>query len=207
MKMLNMFPYAPHLAFWQAHYAGTEFGVLMVKQRRRKSRGHGGQSPDHAEARTPSADRNADFIYHVLQAAVSHGLRCPQLSKLILEAKNAGRAWRRKLRDLHRATRAGHVNVLMTYGFTEAKMAWPECPYTEGEESGGFHLYPDLGIIEIVDPKTGEPVGEGRPGEIVFTPLDARGTVVSPLSHRRLELTADSSTNRVRTADGHLPGW
>src|SRR5450631_1313645 len=22
MKMLNMFPYAPHLAFWQSHYAG-----------------------------------------------------------------------------------------------------------------------------------------------------------------------------------------
>ena len=30
MKMVNMFPYAPHLAFWQSHYAGTEFGVLMV---------------------------------------------------------------------------------------------------------------------------------------------------------------------------------
>ena len=30
MRMLNMFPYAPHLAFWQSHYAGTEFGVLMV---------------------------------------------------------------------------------------------------------------------------------------------------------------------------------
>lgn len=42
----------------------------------------------------------------------------------------------------------------------------------------GFHLFPDLGIVEIVDPKTGEPVGEGQPGEIVFTPLDARGTVV-----------------------------
>jgi phenylacetate-coenzyme A ligase PaaK-like adenylate-forming protein len=66
----------------------------------------------------------------------------------------------------------------MIYGFTEAKMAWPECPYPEGKESGGFHLYPDLSIIEIVDPKTGESVGEGQPGEIVFTPLDARGTVV-----------------------------
>ena len=57
-------------------------------------------------------------------------------------------------------------------------MAWPECPYPDGEASGGFHLYPDLGIIEIIDPKSGEPVGDGRPGEIVFTPLDARGTVI-----------------------------
>src|ERR1700722_20568775 len=30
MKMLNMFPYAPHLAFWLSHYAGTKFGVMMV---------------------------------------------------------------------------------------------------------------------------------------------------------------------------------
>jgi len=85
---------------------------------------------------------------------------------------------RRKLKALAAQLGANQVDVLMTYGFTEAKMAWPECPYPEGEASGGFHLYPDLGIVEIVDPKTGEPVGEGRPGEIVFTPLDARGTVV-----------------------------
>jgi phenylacetate-coenzyme A ligase PaaK-like adenylate-forming protein len=38
-------------------------------------------------------------------------------------------------------------------------------------------LYPDLGIVEIVDP-SGRPVQPGQPGEIVFTPLDSRGTVV-----------------------------
>jgi phenylacetate-coenzyme A ligase PaaK-like adenylate-forming protein len=29
-RLLNMFPYAPHLAFWQTHYASTEFGVFTV---------------------------------------------------------------------------------------------------------------------------------------------------------------------------------
>jgi phenylacetate-coenzyme A ligase PaaK-like adenylate-forming protein len=118
------------------------------------------------------------FIYHVLQAAISRNLRCPQLSKIILGGEKAPTGMRRKLRALAAQLGAGHVDVLMTYGFTEAKMAWPECPYPEDKASGGFHLYPDLGLIEIIDPKTGEPVGEGRPGEIVFTPLDARGTVV-----------------------------
>ena len=28
--MLSMFPFAPHLAFWQTHYAGTEFGVFLL---------------------------------------------------------------------------------------------------------------------------------------------------------------------------------
>jgi phenylacetate-coenzyme A ligase PaaK-like adenylate-forming protein len=70
------------------------------------------------------------------------------------------------------------VDVLATYGFTEAKMAWPECPFPHDQPSGGYHLSPDLGIVEIVDPKTGSPLPPGHPGEIVFTPLDARGSVV-----------------------------
>ncbi len=178
MKMLNMFPYAPHLAFWLSHYAGQEFGVLMVSS--------GGGKVAGTEGNLRLIDKLAPevligmptFIYHVLQEAVSRGMRCPQLSKFILGGEKAPSGMRRKLRALAAQLGAGQVDVLMTYGFTEAKMAWPECPYPAGGESGGFHLYPDLGIVEIVDPKTGEPVGEGRPGEIVFTPLDARGTVV-----------------------------
>ena len=30
MRCVNMFPYAPHLAFWQVVYAGLEFGMLIV---------------------------------------------------------------------------------------------------------------------------------------------------------------------------------
>jgi phenylacetate-coenzyme A ligase PaaK-like adenylate-forming protein len=178
MKMLNMFPYAPHLAFWQSHYASMAFGVLMV--------GSGGGKVAGTEGNLRLIQKLAPevligmptFIYHVLQAALSRNIRCPQLSKIILGGEKAPSGMRRKLKALAAQLGAGQVDTLMIYGFTEAKMAWPECPYPEEEGSGGFHLYPDLGIVEIVDPKTGEPVGEGRPGEIVFTPLDARGTVV-----------------------------
>ncbi|MCE0521769.1 MAG: AMP-binding protein [Methylacidiphilales bacterium] len=178
MKMVNMFPYAPHLAFWQSHYAGTEFGVLMV--------GSGGGKVAGTEGNLRLMQKLAPevligmptFIYHVMQAALARNIRCPQLSKIILGGEKAPSGMRRKLKALATQLGAGHVDTLMIYGFTEAKMAWPECCYPEEEGSGGFHLYPDLAIIEIVDPKTGEPVGEGRPGEIVFTPLDARGTVV-----------------------------
>lgn len=178
MKMLNMFPYAPHLAFWLSHYAGTEFGVLMVSSGGGKVAGTDGNLRIMQKLAPEVLIGMPTFIYHVLQAAVSRNLRCPQLSKLILGGEKAPSGMRRKLKSLAAQLGAGPVDVLMTYGFTEAKMAWPECPYPEGAVSGGFHLYPDLGIIEIVDPKTGESVGEGRPGEIVFTPLDARGTVV-----------------------------
>ena len=45
--------------------------------------------------------------------------------------------------------------MISTYGFTEAKMAWCECLFPVDAEPSGYHLYPDLGIVEIVDPKTG----------------------------------------------------
>ena len=178
MKMLNMFPYAPHLAFWQSHYAGTEFGVLMVSSGGGKVAGTEGNLRIMQKLAPHVLIGMPTFIYHVLQAAVNRNLRCPQLSKIILGGEKAPPGMRRKLKALVAQLGGQATDVLMTYGFTEAKMAWPECPFPEDKLSGGFHLYPDLAIIEIVDPKTGEPVGEGQPGEIVFTPLDARGTVV-----------------------------
>jgi phenylacetate-coenzyme A ligase PaaK-like adenylate-forming protein len=85
---------------------------------------------------------------------------------------------RNKLRELARELGSARVDVLRTYGFTEAKLAWAECPYEENAGSAGYHIHGDLALIEIVDPATGEPRGEGEPGEIVMTPLDARGSVV-----------------------------
>jgi phenylacetate-coenzyme A ligase PaaK-like adenylate-forming protein len=84
---------------------------------------------------------------------------------------------RRKLARLARELGADSVDIVATYGFTEAKMAWTECPCPRGEQTG-YHLYPDLGILEVVDPKTGAIMPSGQPGEIVFTPLDSRGSVV-----------------------------
>ncbi len=178
MRMVNMFPYAPHLAFWQSHYAGTEFGVFMVSSGGGKVVGTEGNLRLIQRISPEALIGMPTFIYHVLQEAVSRGIQCPKLVRIILGGEKAPSGMCRKLKALAAQMGASNVDVLMTYGFTEAKMAWPECPYPEGTESGGFHLYPELNFIEIVDPKTGEPVGEGQPGEIVYTPLDSRGTVV-----------------------------
>ena len=85
---------------------------------------------------------------------------------------------RRKLRECASQLEAQDINVISTYGFTEAKMAWCECLFPVGAEPSGYHLYPDLGIVEVVDPETGALCEDGQPGEIVYTSLDARGSVV-----------------------------
>lgn len=177
-RMINMFPFAPHLAFWLTHYAGTEFGAFVVSTGGGKTMGTEGNLRLIRKIKPDVLIGVPTFLYHVLTEAVATGVQLPNLTKIVLGGEKAPLGMRRKLRNLANLMGASHVDVLATYGFTEAKMAWAECPYPEDGVSAGYHLSPELGIIEIVDPETSEPVGEGVSGEIVFTPLEARGSVV-----------------------------
>jgi phenylacetate-CoA ligase len=179
-KLLNSFPYAPHLAFWLTHYAGNSFGAMMFSS-------GGGKVTNTNDTLRLIRKLKPDvfigmptFLYHVLHLAAEEGLRWENLRCLVLGGEKVSDGLRQKLRDLAHELGVPQkkMNVLATYGFTEAKMAWAECPSPYGEPSAGYHLYPDFGIVEIINPKTGDVLSPGQPGEIVFTPLDARGTAV-----------------------------
>jgi len=178
MRMLNMFPFAPHLAFWQTHYAGVEFGVFIVSTGGGKALGTEGNLRLMRKIDPDVLIGMPTFLYHVLRAAVDDGMRCANLSKIVLGGEKAPRGMRRRLRDLARELGAKTVDVLPTYGFTEAKMAWTQCPCEKAGDSSGYHLSPDLGIVEVIDPATGRQARDGEPGEVVWTPLEARGSVV-----------------------------
>ena len=45
-------------------------------------------------------------------------------------------------------------------------------------QSSGYHLYPDKEIFEIIDPATGEVKDDKEDGEIVYTSLDSRASVM-----------------------------
>jgi phenylacetate-coenzyme A ligase PaaK-like adenylate-forming protein len=178
MRMLNLFPFAPHLAFWFAHYGGTEFGTFVLGTGGGRTMGTDGNLRLIRKIKPDVLIGMPTFIYHLLSELAHEGFALPNLRKLVLGGEKAPGGMRRKLRALARDLGAEHIDVLRTYGFTEAKMAWAECPFHEDAGSAGYHVHSDLALIEIVDPKTGEPRGEGEPGEIVCTPLDARGSVV-----------------------------
>jgi phenylacetate-coenzyme A ligase PaaK-like adenylate-forming protein len=57
-------------------------------------------------------------------------------------------------------------------------MAFAECPTKDSSEYSGYHLYPDLAIFEVIDPRSGEVVPAGADGELVFTPISGRGSTV-----------------------------
>lgn len=178
MRMINLFPFAPHLAFWMAHYGGAEFGTFVVGTGGGKTMGTEGNLRLIRKIKPDVLIGMPTFLYHLLSQAVAENLALPNLKKIVLGGEKAPLGMRRKLRELAVQLGAGRIDVIRTYGFTEAKLAWAECPFHEDAGSSGYHIHPDLSLIEIVDPKTGEPRGEGEPGEIVFTPLDARGSVV-----------------------------
>ncbi len=57
------------------------------------------------------------------------------------------------------------------YGLSEVG-ASAEC-----DEKNGYHWCEDEVIVEVVDPKTGNPVNEGEKGELVYTTLTKTGTL------------------------------
>lgn len=177
-RHFNLFPFAPHLAFWQAHHAGLGYGTFMLSSGGGKVMGTEGNLRFLEKIKPDALIGMPTFLYHLLTLAVERGLSMPNLRKIVLGGEKVPPGTRRKLRTLCAELGAGKVDVMTTYGFTEAKMAWPECPGHGLDTPPGYHLSPDLGIVEIIDPETGLVLGEGEPGEIVFTPLDSRGSVV-----------------------------
>jgi len=178
------------------HVAG-EFG-------RRQGDGHRRQHQCDREGQTRGAHRIPTFVYHVIREAHARGRKWPQVCRIVLGGEKTPQGIRRKMVSLLQEMGAGEVRVCSTYGFTEARLAWGECPTPPGEWSG-YHLFTDLGVFEVVDPETGEVKGEGEPGELVYTPLDARGTVV--LRYRTgITWMGESRGNRARTAGGRCRG-
>jgi len=177
-KHVNAFPFAPHLAFWQAHYAGTGFGAFMVSSGGGKTMGTEGNVKLIDKIDPDAIIAMPTFLYHLLQEGAAKGSRWKNLKRLVLGGEKVPAGMRRKLKALCAEMGSPEVSIMSTYGFTEAKIAWTECMSPEGEEPSGFHSYPDMAFVEVVDPDTGERVPDGQPGEIVVTTLDARGTVV-----------------------------
>jgi len=95
----------------------------------------------------------------------------------VLGAEKIPREFKEKVVGLCAELGASGVKVFGTYGSTELRMAFAECP-TSVEHSPGYHSSPDLVILECIDPKTGEPTKPGEDGELVITPLQGRGSVV-----------------------------
>ncbi|MEZ6037488.1 MAG: AMP-binding protein [Planctomycetota bacterium] len=176
-RIANVFPYAPHLAFWQVFFAGQSAGMMALSTGGGKVMGSSGDLRAITRLRADALIGVPGYVYHLLRRAVAEGLDLSSIRCVVLGAERVPPGMKDKIVQLLQATGANDVRVFGTYGFTEARMAFAECP-TKGNEYTGYHLYPDLAIFEVVDPRTGEVLPDGESGELVFTPLRARASTV-----------------------------
>ncbi len=174
--LINSFPYAPHLAFWMTYFTTESTGTPAVHTGGGKILGTGRILDALTRLQGTVLAATPGYCYHLLREAVASGYELPLLSTIVLGAERVTPEQRRRLEGLAAQAGAKDVSILATFAFTEGRIAWPECRSDDG--SHGYHLFPDMEIIELVDPETGEPVDEGEPGEIVYTSLDWRGTAL-----------------------------
>ncbi len=174
-KLLNLFPYAPHLAFWQVYYAGIGGTVFTLNTGGGKVMGTDGILQAVQKVQPAYLAGIPGYIYHMLREAHGRGMDFSCIKGLALGGDKISPGYRRRVKDLLGAMGARSPRVVSVLGFTEARKCWSECT---GEDRSGFHTYPDAEIIEIVDPETGRTKGEGETGELVYTCLDGRGSAV-----------------------------
>lgn len=174
-RVVSLFPYAPHLAFWQVQAVGLASGTFTLHTGGGKVMGTEGILRA-IDKMTPTALCGIPgYTYHTLRAASEAGIDLSSVRTVFLGGDRIVPGFRDKLVDILQQGGAKDPKVLSVFGFTESRKCWAECP---GGEETGLHTYPDLDIFEVIDPETGEILPEGETGELVYTPLDGRGTLI-----------------------------
>lgn len=193
IRAVNLFPYAPHLAFWQTVFAGMAHNSFILSTGGGKVMGTQGNIETIIKIAPNILIGEPNYIYHVIRSAKELGKDFSSVRKIILGASRVPLGFKEKLALLLRSMGASHIRILGTYGFTEAKCAWGECP-TALKFSSGYHTYPDKEVFEVIDPETGEVKKEGEDGELVYSSIDARASCV--LRYRTGDLVKGGITHQ-----------
>ncbi len=176
-RIMNIFPFAPHLAFWQTFFGALEADVFALSTGGGKVMGTEGNLTALLRIKPSVILGVPSYIYHLIRLAQERKQDLSFLKSIVLGAAKVTIPYKQKLAEMLKDCGVREVFIFGTYGFTEARCAWAECP-TDNHISSGYHLYPDKEIFEIIDPATGQLKGEGEDGELVYTALDSRASVV-----------------------------
>ncbi len=162
----NAFPYGPGIDFWHSHYMALMLRMFSVKT------GQSGPAEELKAARRLSPTAIAGDPRYLCQVAETAENELSKLRIALLSGSTLDGPLRARLEGLFGKGGASPA-LIDAYSGPECKQAFPGCP-----GGSGYHTYPDVHIWECVDMKTGEPVGPGERGELVFTSIDGRGTTL-----------------------------
>jgi phenylacetate-coenzyme A ligase PaaK-like adenylate-forming protein len=174
-RLLNLVPFGPTLDFWGVFYMAHGVGMSPIH-----SRPEGGDLNRALwafESTRPTAVAvPADEAVSFGRAARDAGLDLTELSALVAVGRSLTVNEREQIGEELAASGAGNARIAAAYGIAEGRTLWAECAVPAGKtQTFGFHTSPDLEIVEVLSPETGEPLGEQTPGEITVTPLGFHG--------------------------------
>lgn len=120
----------------------------------------------------------ATRIYEVMQQEGIDSRRDTKLRTLVIGAEPHSEEQRRRIQDM--------LGVKAYNSFGMSEMCGPGVAF-ECKEQNGMHIWEDYYIVEIVDPKTLEPVPDGEIGELVLTTINREAMPL--LRYRTRDLT------------------
>ncbi|HSK22674.1 MAG TPA: hypothetical protein VK906_05845 [Egicoccus sp.] len=115
---------------------------------------------------------DVDEVETLGRALVDAGAVPPGLRRVVVLGPPPDDTTRERMAGAFAAT-GGAVGILAAWGPAESRLLWAECA-----PGSGLHTYPDLELLEVVDPLTAEPVGREDEGELVLTSLGWHGTAL-----------------------------
>ncbi|MGD2250166.1 MAG: AMP-binding protein [Candidatus Methanofastidiosia archaeon] len=171
--IVNGFPYKPHLAFWQTFHTTMQLGTTALQSGGAKIMGTDKIITALEKLEATTFFTPPGYALYALGGAVVFNRDIQYLETVVMGMDVVYPDYKERIKEVLTIAGAETPRVMSEYILSEAKHAWGECA-----DSTGYHTYPDLEIIEVINPETGEPVPEGEKGEIVFTSLDGGGTNV-----------------------------
>ena len=170
---VNNFPGVAHLAYWMSVTGAEGCASTMVSTG--GTAGGNERILNIVELIRPTMFMGLPgYSYDLLKTAAAEGRDLSSLEMVVLGADRVTPGAREKIASLLEEMGAVDPVVTGAYGCTEMKYAWGDC----GDDDIWYHTCPDMEIIEVVDPVSGDTLGEGETGELVITNLDARGSAV-----------------------------
>ena len=178
---VNGVPMGPSLEFWGLYHAALATRMTAVHPR------SAGCSPSAALARSfavlpptvlalPVAEAPA-----LLTGLAREGIRAEQLRTVLAVGPPPTAAVRAEIAQAAARLGPADVRVQAVWAPSSARVLWGECRAREAdpiEAAYGLHTYPDLEVLEVRDVFGGATVGEQTPGELLYTSMGWRGTVV-----------------------------
>lgn len=172
---INAFPYAPHGGFWQVYRMTSLQGILALQSGGGKVLGTERILDVISKGKAVGLIAIPGYLYHLLRIAKDEGRNLSSLKLLITGGERAHPDYREKVIQLARDCGAVDPSFIAAGGFTEQKHYPIECM---GGVKVGYHTWPDLDFFEIVDPESGQRLPDDSSGELVYTALDGRGSIV-----------------------------